>query len=57
LTRSPAILKQASEFIARRHRIQDERVMNDLLMVFAIAVCAGLTWLLIAGCDRLMGGK
>jgi hypothetical protein len=31
--------------------------MNDLLMVFAIAVCAGLAWLLIAGCDRLMGGK
>ncbi len=31
--------------------------MNDLLMVFALAACAGLTWLLIAGCDRLMGGK
>ncbi|QDT71830.1 hypothetical protein I41_09910 [Lacipirellula limnantheis] len=31
--------------------------MNDLSMVAVVAACAALTWLLIAGCDRLMGGK
>ena len=31
--------------------------MNDLSMVLVVVACATLTWLLIAGCDRLMGGK
>ena len=31
--------------------------MNDLLMALAIVLCAGLTRLLIAACDRLAGGK
>lgn len=31
--------------------------MNDLLMALVIVLWAGLSWLLIAGCDRLMGGK
>jgi hypothetical protein len=31
--------------------------MNDVLIVLVVAVCTALTWLMIAGCDRLMGGK
>ena len=31
--------------------------MNDVLIVLVVAACAGLSRLLIAGCDRLMGGK
>lgn len=31
--------------------------MNDFQMAIAIFLCAGLTWLLIAACDRLAGGK
>jgi hypothetical protein len=31
--------------------------MNDLAMALVLGVAAGLSWLLIAGCDRLMGGK
>jgi hypothetical protein len=30
--------------------------MNDLLMLGTAALFAGLTWLLVALCDRLMGG-
>lgn len=31
--------------------------MNDLAMAILIGVGAGLSWLIIAACDRLMGGK
>jgi len=31
--------------------------MNDLVMSLVLVVAAGLSWLLIAGCGRLMGGK
>lgn len=31
--------------------------MNDLLMLGTAALFAGLSWLLVIVCDRLMGGK
>ncbi|BBO31244.1 hypothetical protein PLANPX_0856 [Lacipirellula parvula] len=31
--------------------------MNDLAMAAMFCICAVLSWLMIAACDRLMGGK